>query len=70
MRLISNVRSGEPGNPGRKKKKKNWDFTPLLIALKYISSLVFSQLCAAGDGCKNLRHIFIYRPILLEKNKT
>ena len=22
MRLISNVRSGEPGNPGRKKKKK------------------------------------------------
>ena len=69
MRLISSVRSGAPGNPNRK-KKKNWDFTPLLIALKYFSSLVFSQLCAAGDGCKNLRHIFIYKPILLEKNKT
>ena len=68
MRLISSVRSGAPGNPGR--KKKYWDFTPLLIALKYISSLVLNQLCAAGDGCKNLRHIFIYKPILLEKNKT
>ena len=68
MRLISSVRSGAPGNPNRKKKK--WDFTPLLTALKYFSSLVFSQLCAAGDGCKNLRHIFIYKPILLEKNKT
>ena len=67
MRLISSVRSGAPGNPHRKKKK---NFTPLLIASKYFSSLVFSQLCAAGDGCKNLRHIFIYRPILLEKNKT
>ena len=71
MRLISSVRSGAPGDPNRKRKeKKNWDFTPLLIALKYFSSLVFSQLCAAGDGCKNLRHIFIYKPILLEKNKT
>ena len=63
MRLIGSVRSGAPGNPNRKKKKKNSDFTPLLIALKYFSSLVFSQLCAAGDGCKNLRHIFIYKPI-------
>ena len=66
MRLISSVRSGAPGNPNRKKK----NFTPLLIALKYFPSLVFSQLCAAGDGCKNLRHIFIYKPILLGKNKT
>ena len=72
MRLISSVHSGAPGNSNRKKKKKKnyWDFTPVLIALKYISSLVFSQLCAAGDGYKNLRHIFIYRPILLEENKT
>ena len=69
MRLISSSQRGAR-KPWQKKKQKYRDFTPLLIALKYISSQVLSQLCAAGDGCKNLRHIFIYRPILLEKNKT
>ena len=47
------------------------DFTPLMIALKYITSLTFSHSCAAGEGCKKKKKKFRYiRPFLSERKKN
>ena len=71
MRLISSVRSRAPGNPNRKKKKKKkMRFYSFIDRFKVPFFLRFQPIMCCRRGCKNLRHIFIYKPILLEKDKT
>ena len=68
MRLISNVRSGEPGNPGRKKKKKKLRFYSFIDRFKVLFFLSIQPImCCRRWVQKSSSYIYLQANIIRKK---